>query len=82
MPQTIGSEGGEPVTSGPLDPAALPPTLSVEEAAKLVGVGRNACYRAAHRGEIPAFRVGHKLRIPTAGLLRLLHIEDLEEAGP
>lgn len=53
----------------------LPPTLSVEEAAELVGVGRNAAYRAAHRGDIPAFRVGRKLRIPTAGLLRLLGID-------
>ena len=53
----------------------LPPTLSVEQAAELVGVGRNTAYRAAHRGDIPAFRVGRQLRIPTAGLLRLLAIE-------
>lgn len=55
--------------------AELPPTLSVEQAAELVGVGRNAAYRAAHRGDIPSFRVGRKLRIPTAGLLRLLDLD-------
>lgn len=60
-----------------LDFDDLPPTLSVEQAADLVGVGRNAAYRAAHRGDLPAFRVGRKLRIPTAGLLRLLCVESV-----
>jgi excisionase family DNA binding protein len=58
-----------------MDSQELPPTLSVEQAAELVGVGRNAAYRAAHSGDIPAFRVGRKLRVPTAELLRLLGIE-------
>lgn len=58
-----------------VDSEELPPTLSVEQAGELVGVGRNAAYRAAHRGELPAFRVGRKLRVPTADLLRLLGVE-------
>jgi excisionase family DNA binding protein len=50
----------------------LPPTISVEEAGELCGIGRNAAYRAAHRGELPAFRIGRQLRVPTARLLQLL----------
>jgi len=28
-------------------------TLTIDEAAKVLGVGRNKAYEAAHRGEIP-----------------------------
>jgi excisionase family DNA binding protein len=58
-----------------IDSQELPPTLSVEQAGELVGVGRNAAYRAAHRGDRPWFRVGRKLRAPTAQLLRLLSVQ-------
>lgn len=54
------------------DRERLPPTLSIAQAAELVGTGRDAAYRAAHSGDTPSFRVGRKLRVPTAGLLRLL----------
>jgi excisionase family DNA binding protein len=50
----------------------LPPTISVEEAGELCGIGRNAAYRAAHRGELPVFRMGRQLRVPTARLLQIL----------
>lgn len=53
----------------------LPPTVSIEEAARLCGVSRSAAYRAVHRGELTAFRLGRKLRVPTLPLLRLLGIE-------
>lgn len=62
-------------------PEQLPPTLSVEQAAEIVGVGRNAAYRAAHSGDIPAFRVGRKLRVPTAALLRLLAVSENPPEG-
>jgi excisionase family DNA binding protein len=50
----------------------LPPTISVEEAAELLGVSRSAAYRAARAGQHKTFRLGRKLRVPTAPLLRLL----------
>jgi excisionase family DNA binding protein len=54
----------------------LPPTLTVEQAAKLLGVGRNQTYEAAAKGELPAMRIGRRWVIPTLRLLRLLGVGD------
>ncbi|HEY1243246.1 MAG TPA: helix-turn-helix domain-containing protein [Hyphomicrobiaceae bacterium] len=51
------------------------PTLSVPEAGRLLGVGRNAAYEAAARGEIPTIRIGRMLRVPRAALARMLALE-------
>jgi excisionase family DNA binding protein len=56
----------------------LPPTLSIDEAAELCGIGRNAAYSAVHRGELPSLRFGRRYRVPTAPLLEMLGIEDQE----
>ena len=54
-----------------------PKTLSVPEAGRrYFGVGRNASYAAAKRGDIPTIRLGRLLRAPVAALERRL-----EEAG-
>ncbi|MER5608897.1 excisionase family DNA-binding protein [Micromonospora tulbaghiae] len=45
------------------------PTISVERAAILLGVGRGTAYRAAQTGEIPAVRVGARYVIPTGQFL-------------
>jgi excisionase family DNA binding protein len=50
----------------------LPPTISVEQAAKLLGVSRSAAYRAAASGQLPTLAFGRRLRVPTAPLLRML----------
>ena len=50
----------------------LPPTISVEHAAELLGVSRSAAYRAANAGQLVTFRVGRRLLVPTAPLLRML----------
>jgi excisionase family DNA binding protein len=47
-------------------------TLSVKEAAKLLGVGRNKAYEAARRGEIPTIRIGKRILVPVAALERML----------
>jgi excisionase family DNA binding protein len=65
-------------TAGPTlaDLTALPPTLDVETAARLLGIGRTTAYQLAARNAlpIPVLRIGHTLRIPTAPLLTLLGI--------
>ena len=48
------------------------PVLSVEETGELLGLSRNSMYSAIARGEIPSIRVGRRLLIPKAALLRLL----------
>ena len=47
-------------------------TLSVDAAAKLLGVARGTAYEAIRRGEIPAIRLGKRLLVPVAALERML----------
>ncbi|MBR7829712.1 helix-turn-helix domain-containing protein [Actinospica sp. MGRD01-02] len=52
-------------------------TVSVEEAAHMLGIGRTLAYRLAAAGElpVPVVRIGRKLRIPAAPLRALLGLE-------
>ncbi len=50
------------------------PTLTVEEAARIVGVSRSSAYEAARTGELPVIRVGRRVLIPTARLLAMLGV--------
>jgi excisionase family DNA binding protein len=54
-------------------------TLSVVDAGRLVGLGRGAAYRAARRGDLPAIKVGGRVRVLRGPLMRLLGAE-LDEA--
>jgi len=47
-------------------------TLSVEEAASLLGLGRTAAYEAARRGEIPCRKLGRRVIVPVPALLEWL----------
>lgn len=47
----------------------LPPLLKIAETAALLRVGRRQCYELAHRGAIPAVRLGPTWRVVTARLL-------------
>ena len=51
---------------------ALPPTLSVEQAAKVMGVSRRHAYYLAKREEIPVVRFGGRIRIPTRRLVAMI----------
>jgi len=51
-------------------------TLSVDDVAKILGVGRSAVYEAIRRGEIPALHFGRRIVVPRVALLRLLGEED------
>ena len=47
-------------------------TLTVDETAKCLGIGRNLAYEAIARGEIPVVKVGKRLLVPKAALELLL----------
>jgi excisionase family DNA binding protein len=55
-------------------------TLTIPEAAKLLGVGRNLAYQsAAEDGElagVPVIRVGRRMVVPRARLLAALGLTD------
>jgi hypothetical protein len=54
-----------------MDP--VPKTLTVPEAGRTYfGIGRNASYEAARRGDIPTIRIGRLLRVPVVALERKL----------
>jgi excisionase family DNA binding protein len=47
-------------------------TISVPEAGRRLGIGRNHAYECARRGELPVIRLGHKLVVPLAAFERML----------
>ncbi len=58
------------------------PTLDVEEGGRLCGLGRTKAYEQARRWldtdgaeGLPCVAFGRTLRVPTAAVLRLLHLE-------
>jgi len=48
------------------------PTLTVSEAALVLGVSRDVAYQSVRNGEIPSLRFGHRIVVPTAALIRML----------
>jgi len=65
-------EGSVRTRIGLADLERLPPTLKPEEAFALLGLGRTTGYELIRKNELPALRLGGKLLIPTASLLRLI----------
>lgn len=53
-----------------------PATLTVEQAAKLLGISRGLAYEAVRRGEIPSITLGRRRLVPTRKLLALLGEDD------
>jgi excisionase family DNA binding protein len=53
-----------------IDPEPL--TLTVPEAARLLGINRNTAYLLAARGKLPILHLGSRVLVVRAGLERLL----------
>jgi excisionase family DNA binding protein len=60
---------------GPRMPKIARATVTVEEAAKRLGIGRNQGYEGVRRGDIPSIKIGKRILVPVAALDRLLGIE-------
>ena len=50
----------------------LPLIFSVDELAKILGIGRNTAYDLIRCGRIRSVRIGHKIKIPKDSLLEFL----------
>lgn len=59
-----------------MSPDAL--TVSVPEAARLLGIGRNTAYELVRLGRLPHVRIGRTIRVP----LQALHVWLLHESSP
>ena len=47
-------------------------TLTVEEAARVLGIGRGLAYELAREGRIPVVRLGRRVLVPRSGLEAML----------
>ena len=47
-------------------------TITIVEAAKILGIGRNHAYAAARRGDIPIIKIGKRILVPRLALERML----------
>jgi excisionase family DNA binding protein len=52
-------------------------TMTVEEAAKALGISRAFAYEAVHRGDIPHIKIGKRMLVPRAALARVLEAVEL-----
>ena len=52
-------------------------TMTVEEAGKLLGIGRSSAYGAIRRGELPFLKIGRRILVPRSALFR--KIEDPQQ---
>jgi len=59
-----------------LDDLAGRGTITVPEAGQVLGIGRDAAYAAAKRGELPTLRLGRSLRVPVPKLLAMISPDD------
>jgi excisionase family DNA binding protein len=50
-------------------------TVSPDEVAEVLGIGRSAVYEAIHRGQLPSRRLGRRLLIPVPLLLDWLGVD-------
>jgi excisionase family DNA binding protein len=50
-------------------------TYSIDEVAKLLGIGRNAAYEGARRGDFPLIRIGARMLVPRLAIDRMLNPE-------
>lgn len=64
-----------PPPDAPFDPPAL--TLSVREAAKLLGISSSHAYDLCARDELPCIHLGRRVLVWRSGLLTLLSSPDL-----
>ena len=50
-------------------------TLTIEEAAKRLGISPRHAYTLARRGELPVLRLGHRWVVLAAGITKMLEAQ-------
>jgi excisionase family DNA binding protein len=50
-------------------------TYSIEEAARILGIGRNSAYEAARSGQLPTIEMGKRKLVPKVVLDRMVNGE-------
>ena len=55
-----------------MEPKDERPTMSIPEAAKILGIGVNGAYEAAKRGEIPTIQIGKRVLVLSEPFKKML----------
>jgi excisionase family DNA binding protein len=63
----------------PHTPTAKKLTLTVEEAAEVIGISRAQAYRCVKRGDLRAVQLGRRLVVPVVALEELLGMAVADE---
>lgn len=56
-------------------------TLSVTEAAELLGIGRGTAYECVRTGELPSIKLGRRIVIPKRALQALIDGTPIDDAA-
>jgi hypothetical protein len=67
---------GNAMTTQHLPNPQTEPVLEVARAGALFHLGRSASYDAVRRGDLPSIRLGRRVVVPTALVLKMLGIDD------
>ncbi len=57
-------------------------TVTIDEAAVALGIGRNSAYAAARTGEIPTIKVGKRVLVPIGALEKMLNVPERKNPLP
>lgn len=58
----------------------LPPILTVEQTAKLLGISRGLAFTAVRAGDIPSIRIGRRILVPRDRLRQMLGLDEAATA--
>lgn len=58
----------------------LPPILTVEQTAQLLGISRGLAFTAVRAGDIPSIRIGRRILVPRDRLRQMLGLDDTATA--
>lgn len=58
----------------------LPPILTVEQTAKVLGISRGLAFAAVRTGDIPSIRIGRRILVPRDRLRQTLGVDRAETA--
>jgi excisionase family DNA binding protein len=54
-------------------------TITVPEAGRRLGVGRNTAYEAARQGQLPTIRIGRRLLVPVVAFEAMLSVQSKQQ---
>lgn len=54
----------------------LPPILTVDQTAKVLGISRGLAFAAVRAGDIPSIRIGRRILVPRERLRQMLGLDN------